>query len=232
MSAPFSLLRLLAMTTSVAALSDAGPVAGQSLNIDFGEPGAGPPAGYAAAGLPGVWNSFPGTHAVTVTGLLGLDGAPTAVSLRQIGGFQTLLADDPETTDGDGLLMDDYLVTFSAGLESCIYLDNVQPGTYEVLIYARMPAQPLVGAYTSVDQEPGFPHYTVGGAWPGGHQELVTYSRHLAIVGTDGNLDLHSGIVPGANAALGAALNGLQIQLLDALFAHGFEAMPAPSPAD
>jgi hypothetical protein len=51
------------------------------------------------------------------------------------------------------------------------------------------------------------------------------------MVGADGNLDLHSGIVPGANAALGAALNGLQIRLLDALFAHGFEASDAPSRA-
>jgi hypothetical protein len=231
MSALMSLLRVLAPAAGLAALSAAGPAAGQSINIDFGEPGAGPPAGYAAAGLPGVWNSLRGDHAVTVANLVGLDGAPTAVSLRQIGGFQTLLADDPDTSGSDGLLMDDYLVTFSAGLESCIYLDNVRPGTYEVLIYARMPAQPLVGSYTSVDQEPGFPHFTVGGVWPGGHQELVTYSRHLAMVGADGNLDLHSGIVPGANAALGAALNGLQIRLLDALFAHGFEASDAPSRA-
>lgn len=205
----------------------AAPVAGQSLNIDFGEPGNGPSADYGAAGLPGVWNSFPGTHAVTVPNLLGLDGLPTAVSLRQIGGFDTPLVNDPETSGNDALLMDDYLVTFSAGLESCIYLDNVQAGTYEVLIYARMPAQPTVGAYTSVDQEPGFPHYTVGGPWPGGHQNLVTYSRHQAIVGADGNLDLHSGVVPGANAALGAALNGMQIRLLgDPVFADGFEATP------
>jgi hypothetical protein len=224
------MLRRPALAAGLAAMTAVGTVAGQSLNIDFGEAGAGPPSDYAAAGLPGVWNSFRGDHAVTVPNLVGLDGLPTAVSLRQIGGFQTLLVDDPDTAGSDGLLMDDYLVTFSAGLESCIYLDHVQPGTYEVLIYARMPAQPLVGAYTSVDQEPGFPHAIVGGPWPGGHQELVTYSRHLAIVGADGNLDLHSGIVPGANAALGAALNGLQIRLLDALFADGFEVSAAPAP--
>ena len=57
----------------------------------------------------------------------------------------------------------------------------------------------------------------------------MTYSRHVAIVGPDGNLDLHSGIVPGANAALGAALNGLQIRLLDALFADGFDQPDATS---
>jgi hypothetical protein len=229
---PTALPRLgaLHLLVAAAAATAAAPVASQSLNIDFGEPGAGPPPDYAAAGLPGVWNSLPGTHAVTVPGLRGLDGAATAVSLRQVGGFQTLLSDDPDTAGSDGVLMDDYLVTFSASLESCIFLDNVQPGTYEVLIYARMPAQPLVGAYTSVDQEPGVPHYTVGGSWPGGHAELVTYARHVAVVGPDGNLDLHSGVVPGADPALGAALNGLQIRLLDALFADGFDHLVATAP--
>jgi hypothetical protein len=222
--------RTLAGALALAATLAAAPLAAQSLNIDFGEPGAGPPPEYAAAGLPGVWNSFRGDHGVTVANLVGLDGAPTAASLRQIGGFETPVVDDPQTTGSDSLLMDDYLVTFSASLESCIYLDHVQPGTYEVLIYARMPMQPLVGAYTSVDQEPGFPHYIVGGPWPGEHQELITYSRHFAVVGPDGNLDLHSGVVPGANPALGAALNGLQIRLLDMLFADGFEAPAAPAP--
>jgi hypothetical protein len=84
-----------------------------------------------------------------------------------------------------------------------------------------MPA-PAVASYTSVDQEAGFPYYSVGGAWSGGHALLMSYSRHLAVVGPDGDLDLHSGVVPGAQAALGAALNGLQVLRLD-LFENGFE---------
>lgn len=195
----------------------------QALNIDFGEEGAGPTSTYAAAGLPGVWNSLRGDHGTTTPNLLGLDGLPTPVSLTQIGGLDTVTVVDPETTNDDSALMDDYLVTFSASLESCLFLDFVAPGTYEVLIYARMPNQATVLSYTDVDQEPGNPHSLVGGVWPGQHQELITFSRHIATVGSDGNLDLHSGIVPGANALAGAALNGIQIRPLAQLFADGFE---------
>lgn len=198
------------------------PLFAQAINIDFGEPGAGPPPSYGAAGLPGVWNSLRGDHGVTTPNLLGLDGEPTTVSLRQIGGFDTPTVIDPDTTGDDALLMDDYLVTFSPTLESCIYLDGLAPGRYEVLIYARMPNRPDVLSYTSVDQEPGVPYFEVGGPWPGAHEELISYSRHVAVVGASGDLDLHSGIPPGAIAANGAALNGLQIRPLD-IFADGFE---------
>jgi hypothetical protein len=200
-----------------------GPVWAQALNIDFGEPANAPAASYGAAGTAGVWNSLRADHGTTTQNLVGLDGQPTAVSLLQIGGLDTPTAADPASTGDDSLLMDDYLETFSAGLESCICLDGVAPGTYEVLVYAWMPNQPAVDSYTSVDQEPGFPHLEVGGAWPGGHQELVTYSRHVAVVGPEGDLDLHSGIVPGHNAAMGAALNGMQIRPVDAIFTDGFE---------
>lgn len=208
----------------LAALAPAAhPLLGQPLNVDFGEPANGPSPTYGAAGLPGVWNSFRADHGTTVQNLLGLDGQPTAVSLRQIGGLDTPTVSDPETSGDDSLLMDDYLVTFDVNLESCLFFDGLEPGTYEVLVYARMPNQPDVLSYTSVDQEPGVPHFEVGGPWPGGHQELITYSRHMAQVGPDGELNLHSGIVPGADPTLGAALNALQIQPLASVFADGFE---------
>ena len=76
-----------------------------------------------------------------------------------------------------------------------------------------MPNEPDTLAYTNCDQEIGNPHLTIGGAWPGGHVEGITYARHIAEV-TNGNLGLHSGIVPGENPALGAACNGIQIRLL------------------
>jgi hypothetical protein len=198
-------------------------VLAQALNVDFGEPGAGPAPSYGAAGLPGVWNSLRGDHGTTTRALLGLDGQPTAVSLRQIGGLDTPTMVDPSTTGDDSELLDDYLVTFSASLETCVYFAGLEPGPYEVLIYALMPNKPAVLSYTDVDQEPGNPHLSVGGAWPGSHQQLVSFSRHLAMVGPDGSLQLHSGIVPGANPAAGAALNGLQLRPLAAIFEDGFE---------
>ena len=198
------------------------PALGQSLNIDFGESDNHPLPTYAAAGLPGVWNSFPALHGTSENHLLGLDGQPTGARLLQLGGFENLNEHDPSISREDALLMDDFLVTYNATLESCIFFDDLEPGEYEVLVYARMPDS-RVKSYTSVDQEVGFPHYEVGGDWPGGHQELVSFSRHFVTVGPDGNLDLHSGIVPGANPLLGAALNGIQLILGDPIFGDGFE---------
>jgi hypothetical protein len=212
------------VTAASAALLLTTAVAGhaQSFNFDFdaGSGLTGPPATYAAAGIAGHWNAIPAEHGTTTADLLDVGGASTSVTLRQIGGLA--LAEQPDAAIGgdDALLMDDFLVTFSSSLESCIFLDELVPGTYEVLIYARMP-DPAVGSYTSVDQEAGQPHLIVGGVWPGAHAAGISYSRHLVQVGTDGELNLHSGVVPGADPQLGAALNALQVQL--ALFADGFD---------
>ncbi len=201
----------------------AGGAAAQSINVDFGPPGSGPPSSYGAAGQAGVWNSLPALHNTTTVNLLGLDGLPTGADLRQFGGLETLSVADPDTAGDDGVLMDDYLVTIESDLETCIFMTGMVPGEYEVLIYARMPNQPGVLSETWVDQEPNTPHFSVGGPWPGGHQELATYSRHLLTVGGDGRLDFHSGIVPGADELDGAALNGVQFRLLAEIFKDGFE---------
>jgi len=201
----------------------AGPAAGQSLNVDIGPPGGGPPHTYAAAGEAGVWNAIPAANGSTTSNLVGLDGAPTAAGLQQIGGLELVSVDDPATTGDDGLLMDDYLVTFNDTLETCIFMTGLAPGEYEVLVYARMPIATDVLSDVFVDQEPNVPHYPVGGVWPGGHQELITYSRHSLTVSADGRLDFHSGIVPGADPLAGAALNGFQIRNLAEIFRDGFE---------
>ncbi len=194
----------------------------QSLNLDFGAPESGPPPTYAAAGRAGTWNSIPAAHGTTTSGLVNLAGSATAASISQIGGLALLDDNDPAVTGDHALLLDDFLVTYNDGLETCIYLNGLEPGTYTVLIYARMP-DPAVASYTSVDQEDGFPHHAVGGTWPGEHSNPGSFSRHLAEVGPGGDLDLHSGIFPGANEVLGAALNGLQVIRLESLFADSFE---------
>ena len=193
----------------------------QSFNIDVGEPGNGPPASYAAAGRAGVWNSTRAEHGVSSSGLVDLAGHPIAVNLLQIGGLDLFTVEDAATSGADAQLLDDFLITFDADLESCIFFDNMQPGTYEVLVYARMP-DPEILSFTDVDQEAGNPHSRVGGTWLGDHELLISYSRHVAVVTAEGSLDLHSGIVPGGVAADGAALNGLQVLKLD-VFTDGFE---------
>lgn len=212
--------RGLAVVAVVTGATFAGGAGAQSFNLDFGSGLSGPPATYAAAGRAGFWNAIPAAHGTTTTGLIDVDGQPTGAELRQIGGLALVDFPDPAIAGDDALLMHDFLVTYDADLESCIFLEQMQPGTYEVLIYARMP-NPLVLSYTSVDQEPGVPYSSVGGVWPGGHAPLVSFSRHLAQVDGTGWLYLHSGIVPGSDPLLGAALNGLQVRL--ASFADGFE---------
>ena len=213
--------RRIALGVIVAGAAFAGGAGAQSFNFDFGTGLSGPPATYAAAGRAGYWNAILAAHGSTTTGLIDVDGNVVPVAeLRQIGGLALVDFPDPAITGDDALLMHDFLVTYNAGLESCIFLEQMQPGTYEVLIYARMP-NPLVLSYTSVDQEPGVPYSSVGGLWPGNHAPLVSYSRHLVQVDGTGWLYLHSGIVPGADPLLGAALNGLQVRL--ATFVDGFE---------
>jgi hypothetical protein len=136
------------------------------------------------------------------------------VSLRQIGGLATISVDDPDVTGDDATLMNDFLVTSDPDLESCLFIEGLENGTYDVVLYARMPAAPDVKSYTDCDQEPAHPFYEVGGDWSGHHEELVSYSYHAAQV-VNGALWLHSGIVPGHDPKDGAALNGVQIHKVD-----------------
>jgi hypothetical protein len=195
---------------------------GQAFNLDFGQPDDVPPPSYAAAGGAGVWVGLVAPNTTTTPDLIDVDGDITDVSVRQLGGTATPTADDPSTLGEDSLLLDDHLVTFNE-IETCLFFENVEPGVYEVLIYAWMPLQPAVRSYTSIDQEENNPHYEVGGVWTGRHQELVTYSRHVVTVATDGILNMHSGLAPGADPSLGAALNAVQIRPLAEIFDDGFE---------
>lgn len=200
-----------------------GLAAAQAFNLDFGEPDHKPPDGYAAAGHAGFWNAFPADHGSTTSDLIAVDGSVTTVSVRQLGGLDTVHTDDPTTAGADAALLDDFLVTFREDLETCLFFEHLEPGPYEVLIYAWMPGDPTVESYTDVDQEPGNPHSRVGGSWTGEHELSITYSRHLVDVAADGILNLHAGIAPDGVAALGAALNGVQIWPAGSLFHSGFE---------
>lgn len=187
----------------------------QSINVAIGPTDVFPDDSYAGVGQPGFWNAIEAQHTSNVGGIRDIDGNETAVRIRQIGGMQLLSFDDKATSGDDQALMDHCQLTFSAGLETCIFVDFLEPGEYEVICYAWMPGQPEVRAYVNSEEEPGNPHKIVeGGAWPGQHEELITYSRHQCFVeeGTNGLLRLHSGVVPGDSPALGAAMNGFQIR--------------------
>ena len=191
----------------------------QSINVAIGPPAIVPSSGYAAAGRPGVWNAIQALHGSAEFGIVDVDGIATGVRIRQIGGTIPRSTNDTGTSGDDEKLMDHCMVTTNPSLETCIFVDFLQAGTYEAIVYAMMPGQPTVRAYVNSDEEPGNPHLIVGGAWPGHHQEGVTHSRHICNVDGSGLLRLHSGIVPGDPPALGAAMNGFQIRLLPPLLA-------------
>ncbi len=192
-------------------LSLAGAAFGQSFNIDIGPGAVAPPDTYAGAGQPGHWESLPATQGVDYNNLVDINGVTTGVGFTQVGGTQTLTVADPALSGSDAQLMNDYLVSFTT-IENCLFFNGMEPGTYEVIIYARMPAQPTVFSLTNVDEEVGNPHLLAGGVWPGQHEEGISYSVHIAEVDGSLALGMHSGVPPEGNLEDGAALNGVQIR--------------------
>lgn len=189
----------------------------QSFNIDVGTTGSGPSSSYGAAGQAGVWNRVRAEHMTPfMTGphpsdymLVDITGAATGVGLHQYGGMADLNASDLSVSGNDADLLNDAILTHSIPLETCVYLNGLQNGLYEVLIYAWRPNNPAFIAQTRFDFHPELE--TVGGAWPGAHQEGVTYSRHIVQV-NGGFMGLHIGIPSGGSTAIGAAWNGMQVR--------------------
>jgi hypothetical protein len=117
-----------------------------------------------------------------------------------------LSADDPATTGDDQALFDDMLIGQNDPVDLCLWVDGLAPGNYEVLIYALTPVDPTRMCRVRVDdaiQQPTM----VGGAWPGGQQEGVTYAR--LTVTTTGTIGFHSGLPSGF---LQSGMNGFQIR--------------------
>ncbi len=193
-----------------------GVAAGQSFNIDFTREGDKPSDAYAAVGSAGFWNSVDPPNFGEVVFLSDLAGNATAVNIKNLGGSELLTFGGPIANDGDDReLMNDCLITRSAGLESCIFFNGLEAGMYEVTIYAWMPDTPTILSWATVDEAPGTGQL-VGGSWGGAHALGVTYSTHTAEVLADGLLRTHSGIAAGADPLLGAAMNGIQIRLVAA----------------
>ncbi|MEK6676099.1 MAG: hypothetical protein AABZ47_10655 [Planctomycetota bacterium] len=209
----FALVAVLAYSTSIASA--------QSFNIDVGQVGSGPAPTYAAAVSAGIWNVVRAEHVTPFTSgphpsdymLVDINGNPTGVGLHQYGGMDEVNASDPNLSGDNARLLNDYLATHSASLESCAYLNGLQNGWYEVTTYAWMPNQPSIMQKVRFDFHPG--DTFVGGSWPGQHTQGITYARNIIQV-TSGNIGLHVGVPSGGNTAIGAAWNGLQIRPLQA----------------
>ncbi len=181
----------------------------QSVNIDFGNTATAPGASYGGAGLAGAWNSMSALPQVTLFPLVGLDGAPVAAQLRNIGGTSIINVNDPSTTGNDQALIDDMLISLNNPTDACIFFVGLRNGAYEVLTYAITPSNPALLSRVRVDFADQGPTM-VGGAWPGAHAPSVTYTTHTVQV-TDGRIGGHSGLPSGF---IQSGINGMQLRLV------------------
>jgi hypothetical protein len=180
----------------------------QSINIDFGVPGSAPAATYAAAGLAGTWNSVPFVPASQHTPLVGLYGQTLPVTIYHLGGASILFHDNPATLGDDAALMDDMFISLNNPVDLCLYFQNLQNGVYDVIVYGMDPDNAAGQNRIRVDNSTPGPTW-IGGAWPGNHQQGITYSKHTVTI-TNGRVFPHAGEL-GANYRSG--INGLQLVL-------------------
>jgi hypothetical protein len=180
---------------------------GQSVNIRFGTAATTPSASYAAAGLPGVWNSFPATGSYVSYPLVSLAGTPIAAQYYQSGSQSILTYNNPLTSGDDERLMDSMYISNNTPSDGCFWVAGLMPGPYEVTIYAMTPNDPTLMTRTRVDSGTPGP-VMVGGTWPGHHQQGVTYSR-FTVTTTDGTIGFHDGL---AGTPIQSGMNGAQLR--------------------
>jgi len=182
-------------------------VSAQSFNVEFGTPETSPSDTYAAAGLPGMWNTFGAMPNFMRFPLLGLDGQPIAADIMNIGFDIIESADNVSTFGNNESLLDDCFTSFNDPIDGCIFLRFLEPGDYQVIMYALAPDDDSLQSRLRIDQNEEEPVF-VGGQWVGVHQEGMSYMTQIATVGSDGRLDMHSGL-PSGN--LRSILNGFQV---------------------
>jgi hypothetical protein len=211
--------RLMALAFAVGAA--AAPCSGQSINIDFGDGNGGPPADYAAAGLPGTWNVLTAPPD-TLTPLVGLDGAALAASIRATNGagpVANLPMPHPELGP-DRVLLDDGLLGVS-GPEIPIEIEffGLENGLYRLITYTwYWPAEEYAQA-VFVDSSPVV--HPAGGPWPGGLAVGVTHMEHIVQVPNDeravpASITFHVvGDGPGAFYNGNILINGIQLWKID-----------------
>lgn len=179
---------------------------GQSINIDFGKPPTAPSSGYAGAGRAGHWNTLGVMPASQRFGLLDRAGTPVAATIYNLGGSSMLEFNNASTSGDDERLMDDMFLSANDPIDLCLFFENLLPGEYDVIVYAMTPNDAGLMSRVRVDFATPGPLF-VGGAWPGSHQEFVTFARHR-VTTSNGRINPHSGLF---NGFIQSGINGLQL---------------------
>ena len=198
-------MRTPIITTALVLLASS--ASAQSFNIEWGTPDTAPPPTYAGVGLAGVWNTFDSMPNFQQLNLVGLDGNPINATIMNIG-FDVIESHDNPSTFGDNeALLDDCFTSFNDPIDGCLFISNMEPGEYTVIMYAVAPDDDSLLSRLRIDQNTEDPEL-VGGQWVGQHIDGMSYMSQTATVGPGGDLDMHSGL-PGAN--IRSVLNGMQI---------------------
>lgn len=178
----------------------AGNACAQSLNIDYGLAFGSPADEYgAAADQPGIWNGLPGNDDAPQP-LLDTRGEPTGVTITSSLPSGPASFDNAGTFGDDQSLMDDYLDLHSH--PQTFTLSGLRAGSYTVYTYAWAPDDSAYYTFVDVNDQGG---QQIGGEWPGGQQEGVTYARHTATLAEGEDLVVYT------FAQLHGTLNGIQI---------------------
>ncbi len=164
-----------------AALSAAGSATAQSTNIDFNNQRGVPTAGYAAAGLPGVWNALLGPEGVAES-LVGLDGLSITATITQTGAAAIDGFDHPMMDGEVAALLEDRLLSFFPTIN--LDFEGLDNGLYQVFTYAfsRSPRD----ARVTINDDPATAFDYITG-WTGALELGVNYAMHIADV-VDGSL--------------------------------------------
>jgi len=206
-------MRSLALALLCAFVSAAagGAAAAQNLNIDLGL-GFGTatvPFG-GAAGQAGVWNEIDMEKAGIPFALTDTSGGATGASLVYFeSGNGNKAFDDPATTGGDGLLLDDCVEVGSAlGDQVRFQISGLAAGTYDLYVYAWSPEDPALGLTRVEVGSPGSGAQTCGGAaWSGAHVLGATYVV-ATVDAPNGLIEFRVGV---ESAGLPASCNGIQL---------------------
>src|SRR5450432_458364 len=97
---------------------------GQSLNIRFGTSASTPSPNYAAAGLPGVWNSLQITPEYVLEPLVDLQGNAVAAQYYQAGNASTFTFNNPLTSGDDKKLMDSMILSTNNPTDGCFWVQG------------------------------------------------------------------------------------------------------------
>jgi hypothetical protein len=189
---------------ALAALHLAGAPAARAdfINIDYATEFGTPSAAYGgAANQPGFWNN-PATGTSAPQALRDLSGAPTGVTIAMSPARGSFSFSNPGPVGDERALMDDLVDLGSAGTTT-FTIHGLTAGTYNIYTYAWAPDSDTYRTGVSVN---GSPVQIVGGAWPGGQVQGITYDQQTVTINPGQDLVVAATVVSGFGS-----INGFQI---------------------